>query len=114
VRFWNALEEERPDIRFVYITHDLTFALSRRSATFVMATPPEQLNVVQIGGELPSDVAEVLLGAASFSFYAKRVVLCEGDEKSVDRGSWIITPGLDKTLPVGIGVISLCYALFAS
>jgi serine protease Do len=29
-----------------------------------------------------------------------------GDEKSVDRGSWIITPGLDKTLPLGIGVIS--------
>jgi len=29
-----------------------------------------------------------------------------GDEKSVDRGSWIITPGLDKTAPIGIGVVS--------
>jgi serine protease Do len=28
-----------------------------------------------------------------------------GDEKSVDRGSWIITPGLDKS-PIGIGVVS--------
>jgi serine protease Do len=26
-----------------------------------------------------------------------------GDEKSVDRGSWIITPGLDKTAPIGVG-----------
>lgn len=28
-----------------------------------------------------------------------------GDEQSVDRGSWIITPGLDKS-PIGIGVVS--------
>jgi serine protease Do len=28
-----------------------------------------------------------------------------GDEKSVERGSWIITPGLDKS-PIGIGVVS--------
>jgi ATPase subunit of ABC transporter with duplicated ATPase domains len=32
-QFWNALEAARPDVRFVYITHDLTFARSRRDAT---------------------------------------------------------------------------------
>ena len=34
VRLWNALEDARPDIRFVYVTHDLTFALSRQDARF--------------------------------------------------------------------------------
>lgn len=28
-----------------------------------------------------------------------------GDEKTVERGSWLITPGLDKS-PIGIGVVS--------
>lgn len=28
-----------------------------------------------------------------------------GDEKNVDRGSWMVTPGLDK-YPIGVGVVS--------
>ena len=84
VRLWNALEDARTDIRFVYITHDLTFALSRRNPQFVLASPTDGLRPVDVGDDLPTDVAEALLGSASLSFYASRVVFCEGDEASID------------------------------
>lgn len=84
VRLWNELEDARPDLRFVYITHDLTFALSRRDAQYVLASPTDGLRVIDLGGDLPEDVAEALLGSASLSFYASRVVFCEGEETSLD------------------------------
>ena len=34
IDYWNKLEEMRADIRFVYITHDLHFALSRKDRPF--------------------------------------------------------------------------------
>lgn len=95
VRLWNALEQERQDIRFVYITHDLTFALSRRNATFLLANPTEGLRSVDISAVVPSDVAEALLGSASLSFYASRVVFCEGEAASLDSrlfGAWFSGP----------------------
>ncbi len=84
IRFWDALEAESPNVRLIYITHDLTFALSRRNATIVMAHPTNGLNVVELGQKLPGDMAELILGAASLSFYARRVVLCEGEESGID------------------------------
>jgi hypothetical protein len=84
VRLWDALEDSRPDIRFVYITHDLTFAMSRRGARYVLASPIEGLRAIDLGDSVPDDVAEALLGSASLSFYASRVVFCEGDEASFD------------------------------
>lgn len=95
VRLWNALEEARPEIRFVYVTHDLTFALSRHSAHFVLASPTAGLRSIDLEGNLPADVTEALLGSASLSFYASRVVFCEGDATSVDGqiyGAWFHGP----------------------
>ena len=37
VRFWDALESRCADKRFIYVTHDLAFALSRRDAQIVIA-----------------------------------------------------------------------------
>ncbi|GGM16248.1 hypothetical protein GCM10011594_40360 [Nakamurella endophytica] len=85
VRLWNAIEAARPDIRFVYVTHDLTFALSRQQATYVLASPTAGLRVIGVDTELPGDVSEALLGSASLSFYASRVVFCEGDASSHDE-----------------------------
>lgn len=84
VRLWNALEEARPDLRFVYVTHDMTFALSRRNARYVLARPDAGLRAIELDEELPADVAEELLGSASFSFYASRIVFCEGVEGGLD------------------------------
>jgi AAA domain, putative AbiEii toxin, Type IV TA system len=90
-RFWDALEASRPDVRFVYITHDLTFARSRREARYVLASPMDGLRPVDIAEGLTDDVAEILLGAASLSFYARRVVFCEGEIGDRDEtlyGAW--------------------------
>lgn len=95
VSLWNALEEARPDIRFVYVTHDLTFALSRHNAQFVLASPTAGLRRIGVESSLPTDVTEALLGSASLSFYASRVVFCEGDATSLDSqvySSWFRGP----------------------
>ena len=83
-RLWDEFEDARPDLRFVYITHDLTFARSRRNAAFVIASPLNGLRSVDLGGDLPDDVAEVLLGAASVSFHARRAIFCEGGKGDRD------------------------------
>jgi len=80
VRFWNALEQFRPDIRFIYITHDLTFALSRQSAQFVVIKPNSEPVIIPLDSGLPRSLSESILGAASFSLYARRIVFCEGQE----------------------------------
>ncbi len=95
VSFWNALEAARPDIRFVYITHDLTFALSRRQPVFVLASPTQGLRLLELEDDLPGDLAEALLGSASLSFYASRVVFTEGTDTSYDAqlyGAWFNGP----------------------
>jgi hypothetical protein len=85
VRLWNVLEDARPDLRFVYVTHDLTFALSRRDATYITASPTAGLLLIEFDQDLPDDIASALLGSATLSFYASRVVFCEGDERSLDK-----------------------------
>ena len=95
VRLWNALEDARRDVRFVYVTHDLTFALSRHNPRFVLASPTAGLRSIDVQSTLPNDVAEALLGAASLSFYATRVVFCEGESTSLDNqlyGAWFAGP----------------------
>jgi energy-coupling factor transporter ATP-binding protein EcfA2 len=81
-RFWNDMEQMRPDVRFVYVTHDLPFALSRVGAQFVVIKPGEEPTIVSLESGLPSDLAQSLLAAASFSIYASRIIFCEGTEGS--------------------------------
>jgi len=85
IQLWDTLEAARPDLRFVYITHDLTFAMSRSSAQFVLASPTQGFRTLALSGDLPADVAAALLGSASLSFHASRVVFCEGEETSYDK-----------------------------
>ena len=79
-RFWNELETLRPECRFVYVTHDLSFGLSRNNAQYVIIMPNIPPQLVSLDDGLPKDLANSLLAAASFSIYAKRIVFCEGIE----------------------------------
>lgn len=91
VKLWDELERARPDIRFVYVTHDLTFAMSRRKPTFVLSSPKTGLKAVQVDTTLPGDVSSALVGSASLSFYASRIIFCEGETTSLDYnlyGTW--------------------------
>jgi hypothetical protein len=86
VRFWDALESLSPSKRFVYVTHDLSFALSRRDATIVLVRPNQPPEQIDPGASLPVEDIASILGAASFSVYASRLVFCEGrEEKSLDQ-----------------------------
>ncbi len=115
VALWNSLEQARPDVRFVYVTHDLSFALSRGDARYVIANPVGGLKAVDVDAELPKDVAEAILGAASLSFYASRVVFTEGEPGGLDDslyGAWF--NGQDTVVrPVGScqSVLRCCEAL---
>lgn len=87
---WDRLEDERDDCRFIYATHDLYFALSRRSARFLACRrgeEPEEVPVHRFGARL----APAILGAACFSAPSSRIVFCEGAECSIDLslyGAW--------------------------
>jgi hypothetical protein len=86
VRFWDTLESLCPEKRFVYVTHDLTFALSRKDSHIVLARPNQSPELIQPGNALPTEDIAAILGAASFSVYAKRLIFCEGrEEKSLDQ-----------------------------
>lgn len=61
VRFWDALESLCPERRFVYITHDLIFALSRKDAQIILARPNQPPEIIQPGTSLPTeDIASIL------------------------------------------------------
>ena len=79
VQFWDEAEKLRPDCRFVYITHDLTFALSRRRATILIAKSSEVAEAMLVD-QLPSSIAAEVLGAATLPFYAKRIIFFEGEQ----------------------------------
>ncbi len=75
---WDDLEDMRPDCRFVYVTHDLPFAISRRPAQFGIVKSEDVVDVLPLDAGIPEDVFRSVLGAASFSVIAKRIVFCEG------------------------------------
>lgn len=102
--FWNTLQAERLDCRFVFVTHDLAFALSRRGAEIGIVKNKDQVELVDPDAGIPLDIIEEILGAASLSLVAKRVVFTEGvSGASLDLvfyGAWFHEP--DTTVvPVG-------------
>ena len=105
-RFWTELEKLRPDCRFVYVTHDLPFALSRANAEYIIIKPNEAPSVVSFDEGVPHELAQSLLAAATFSIHAKRIVFCEGEEgRSYDQPlytAWFNSRDI-AVVPVGPG-----------
>ena len=78
ISFWDEAERLRPDCRFVYVTHDLGFALSRRRATYFLSKSPDKVEPLGVA-DVPAVVATEVLGAATLPFYARRVCMYEGE-----------------------------------
>lgn len=78
IKFWDEAEKMRPDCRFLYVTHDLNFALSRRRATVLVARSDDAAEPILVD-QLPTSVASEVLGAATLPFYAKRIFIYEGE-----------------------------------
>nr|WP_272886900.1 AAA family ATPase [Phenylobacterium aquaticum] len=102
--FWDIIEAERPDCRFIYITHDLPFALSRANARIGIVRSPTEVELVPENAPIPPALYESILGAASLSVVAKRIIFCEGKyDRSPDihvYGAWFQSPG-SVVVPVG-------------
>lgn len=79
VRFWDEAEALRPDCRYIYVTHDLNFALSRREATVLICRASDSAEQLMLDG-LPASVAADVLGAATLPFHAKRIFMYEGED----------------------------------
>jgi ABC-type cobalamin/Fe3+-siderophores transport system ATPase subunit len=112
---WNSLEESAPNIRFVYITHDIPFALSRRGAQFAIARSESTAELLPPTSGIPSDVVAQVLGAASFSVSASRLIFCEGLPDSYDNSILTAWHNCPKTAVVPVGgceAVRECVSVF--
>ena len=84
-RLWARLEAERPDCVFMYITHDLNFALSRINAktlwikSFNGSTWEYEFIDVNEYNDLPSELLYEIIGTR------QKILFVEGDRNSYDH-----------------------------
>lgn len=97
-KLWDLLEKERQDCIFIYLTHDLEFAVSRnaRKCWIKSFEPPQKWEIKEIEpNELPEDLYLKLLGSR------KRILFCEGTKDSIDYKIYnLLFPNYTVT-PVG-------------
>jgi len=82
-RLWDLIEEERSDCLFVYLTHDLDFAASRKSATYVClrdfdGKEWDWFSVPEVKG-IPEPILLSILGSR------KPILFVEGEHGSLDE-----------------------------
>lgn len=80
-KLWNILESERPDCTFIYLTHNLDFAVSRNNKTIIWNksfTPPNNWDFEELpqDDEIPERLMIELVGSR------KDLLFCEGENKS--------------------------------
>jgi len=98
-KLWDALENQRQDCIFLYLTHDLDFATSRVTATKIWIksfTYPETWDMEIIPeNELPESMLMELLGSR------KNILFCEGEKGKIDEKMYnILFPNFTIT-PLG-------------
>lgn len=109
---WDTLEQLRKDIRFVYITHDLNFARSRRNASYLIVRPQKPYELIGEDGNLPPDIFHLLLGAASGNVKTNDIVFCEGEPGGLDERlikAWVNNSGLSVVPVGGCEVVVKCF-----
>ena len=84
IRLWNEIEAVRQDCMFVYITHDLDFAVSRNNSQIVWVQDMPKQDVwnyeLLSSDDLPIDALSLeILGSR------QNVLLVEGTENSIDN-----------------------------
>ena len=80
-KLWNVLEQERPDCTFVYLTHNLDFAVSRNNKTILWNksfTPPKTWDFEELpqDNDIPERLMTEIVGTR------KNLLFCEGESKS--------------------------------
>jgi hypothetical protein len=82
-KLWDLLENERKDCAFIYLTHDIDFAVSRVDSLKIWAKSYEGNNswdyeIIDTISALPSDIFLEILGSR------KPVLFIEGEKSSID------------------------------
>jgi len=112
--FWNAMEAYKESTLFVYVTHDIPFALSRSNPLLYVVRSPGTFDVIN-DAEIPPEAINAILGAASFSISAKRLIFCEGSVGGKDNSlfsAWYNCPNT-AVIPVGgCEMVERCVAVF--
>ncbi|PPQ21102.1 hypothetical protein CV770_02380 [Bradyrhizobium sp. AC87j1] len=115
-RFWNEMEAHKKDTLFVYVTHDIPFALSRSHPKIYVVRSPGTFDEIA-DTQIPDDAINTILGAASFSITATRLIFCEGgldDEDHRLLKAWYDCPNT-AVIPVGgCGNVKQCVDVFNS
>lgn len=115
--FWDDLEDAAPEVRFIYITHDIPFALSRRRAQFAIARSESLAELLPSASNLPAELIAQIFGAASFSVTASRLVFCEGLQNSYDYeilSAWHDCPRTAVVSAGGCEAVRECVSVFRS
>ena len=101
-KLWDQIESARPDCVFLYITHDVDFASSRRAATkFALRAyrklPSEawDIELVPEGVHLPDDMIATIIGSR------RPVLFVEGDGGSLDSALYRRVYANFTVIPVG-------------
>ena len=111
-RLWNRLETERQDCKFIYLTHNIDFAISRSDSTLIWNQefiPPSnwKFEIIENNFNLPDKLLMELLGSRN------NIIFCEGDDKtSYDCKLYTILFPEYTVIPVGghLNVINYCKA----
>lgn len=80
-KLWDKLEEERRDCKFIYLTHDLEFASSRKANKYWIKDFqfPSKWEIEPIPeNDIPDSLLMKILGSR------KKILFCEGKKSSLD------------------------------
>jgi energy-coupling factor transporter ATP-binding protein EcfA2 len=80
-KLWDRLERERSDCKFIYLTHDLDFAVTRNAKKCWIRRfdYPNRWDILPIhGSKIPEDLLMRILGSR------KKILFCEGTKDSFD------------------------------
>jgi hypothetical protein len=98
-RLWNAVEAERSDCLFVYLTHDLDFATSRANSTKIWIKGFDgttwEWETIENQEQLPEDILLEILGGRN------PVLFVEGDRGSLDYVVYTHAYPRFTVIPVG-------------
>lgn len=111
-KLWNRLESERKDCKFIYLTHNIDFAISRNDATLIWNQefiPPSRwkFEIIENDFNLPDKLLMELLGSRN------DIIFCEGNDKtSYDYKLYTILFPEYTVIPAGghLNVINYCKA----
>ena len=113
-KFWDSMEAYKTKCRFIYITHDLPFVFSRKKHQLMIVKSIEEQNLLEHGTSLPEELSDIIIGAATFSISAKRIVFCEGKRDLALYSAWFFSDDTEVVVAGDCKEVIKCVEIFNS